>query len=106
MPVSVYKVNKGINKSVEFKGLKAQYIWYLAGGLVILLIVFAILYIGGTNTYICLALILVLGTLLFITVYRISNTYGEYGLMKKIAKKRVPGVIKNYSRRVFTSLQK
>ena len=36
---------KGINKPLEFKGLKAQYIWYLGGGLVALLILFAIMYI-------------------------------------------------------------
>ena len=44
MANSIYQINKGINQSIEFKGLKAQYIWYLAGGLVILLIVFAVLY--------------------------------------------------------------
>ncbi|MEO7488719.1 MAG: DUF4133 domain-containing protein [Ferruginibacter sp.] len=26
MSNSVYQINKGINKSIEFKGLKAQYI--------------------------------------------------------------------------------
>ncbi|MEO8111923.1 MAG: DUF4133 domain-containing protein [Ginsengibacter sp.] len=25
-------MNKGINKSIEFKWPKAQYIWYLGGG--------------------------------------------------------------------------
>ena len=64
MANSVYKINKGINKPVEFKGLKAQYIWYLAGGLVLLLIVFAILYIIGINTFFCLGLVMVLGSLL------------------------------------------
>ncbi len=42
---SVYAINKSINKPVEFKGLKAQYIWYLGGGLLFLLILFAVLYI-------------------------------------------------------------
>ena len=42
MSNSVYQINKGINKPIEFKGLKAQYIWYLGGGLVALLILFAI----------------------------------------------------------------
>ena len=51
MANSVYKINKGINKPVEFRGLKAQYIWYLGGGLVILLILFAILYVIGINTF-------------------------------------------------------
>jgi hypothetical protein len=30
---SVYKINKGINKPIEFKGLKAQYIGYLGIGI-------------------------------------------------------------------------
>ncbi len=65
MKTSVYKINKGINKPIEFKGLKEQYIWYLGGGLICLLILFAIPYICGLNTFVCLALILVLGTGLF-----------------------------------------
>jgi hypothetical protein len=94
---SVYQVNKGINKPIEFKGLKAQYIWYLGGGLVMLLIFFAVIYIIGINIFICLAVIASLATALFMYVYKLSRTYGEYGLMKKIAKKAVPNVIKSYS---------
>ena len=47
----VYQINKGINKPIEFKGLKAQYIGYLAGGLVGLLILFAVMYISGLPVY-------------------------------------------------------
>lgn len=94
---SVYQINKGINKSIEFKGLKAQYILYLGGGLVTLLILFAILYICGINIFFCLFLILCLGAALFMYVYKLSGKYGEHGLMKKMAKKAVPKVIKNYS---------
>lgn len=97
MSNSVYHINKGINKSVEFKGLKAQYIWYLGGGIVALLILFAIIYILGINVLICLALIISLGTALFMYVYRLSRKYGEFGLMKKLANKAVPTTIKNYS---------
>jgi len=43
MTNSIYQINKGINKPIEFKGLKAQYIWYLGGGLVALLVLFAII---------------------------------------------------------------
>ena len=97
MSNSVYQINKGINKPIEFKGLKAQYIWYLGGGLVILLIFFAIIYIIGINVFICLAVIICLATALFMYVYKLSRTYGEFGLMKKVAKKAVPKVIKSYS---------
>jgi hypothetical protein len=101
MANSVYKINKGINKPIEFKGLKAQYIWYLGGGLVILLILFAVLYIIGVNTFICVGLVVILGGLLFTWVYRISNKYGEHGMMKKLAKRSIPSVVKSYSRKVF-----
>lgn len=51
---SVYQINRGVGKPVEFKGLKAQYIWYLGGGLVALLVLFAILYIAGVPIFLCL----------------------------------------------------
>jgi len=96
---SVYHINKGINKPIEFKGLKAQYIWYLGGGLVGLLIFFAVLYIAGVNTFICVAIIGVLGTGLFMYVYHLSGKYGEHGLMKKVARAKVPKVIRMDSRK-------
>ena len=96
-----YSINKGINKPVEFKGLKAQYIWFLGGGILGLLILFMILYIIGVNTFICLGLIGIGGTGLFIYVYRLSNAYGEHGMLKMRAKRRIPSVIKSSSRKVF-----
>lgn len=99
MSTSIYQINKGINRPVEFRGLKAQYIWYLGGGLLVLLVLFAILYLCGVNTFICLGLILLLGSGLFLYVYRLSYKYGEHGLMKKAAQRAIPKVIKTYSRK-------
>jgi len=106
MANSVYNINKGINKPIEFKGLKAQYIWYLAGGLVILLILFVVLYLIGINTYVCLATIMLSGTVLFIRVQRLSHKYGEHGMMKKVALNAMPKVIKCNSRKIagFTTI--
>lgn len=106
MSTSVYSVNKGINRPIEFKGLKAQYIWYLGGGLLALLILFAILYICGVNTFICLLIIVVAGTGLFMHVYKLSRQYGEHGMMKTLARRSVPQVVKIYSRKTFTGLWK
>jgi hypothetical protein len=106
MTTSVYTVNKGINKAIEFKGLKAQYIWYLGGGLLALLILFAVLYICGINTFLCLGIIIIGGTGLFIHIYKLSHKYGQYGMMKAIAKRNIPETIKSYSRRIFTDLCK
>lgn len=105
MATSVYKINKGINKPIEFKGLKAQYIWYLGGGVIFLLFVFAILYIAGVNMFVCLALIAALGTGLFMAVYRLSDTYGQHGLLKMFAKRSIPTFLKASSRSLFHSLQ-
>lgn len=104
MSNSVYTINKAINKPIEFKGLKGQYIWYLGGGLVGLLLLFAILYICGVNPFICLVLILLIGIGLFMQVYRLSHKYGEYGMMKKIAKRGIPQSVKVYSRKTFIRL--
>ena len=104
MSNSVYQINKGINKSIEFKGLKAQYIWYLGGGLVGLLIVFAILYIVGINPFICVGIILIAGGLLVFKVYAMSNKYGEHGMMKKLAQRYVPSAVKSNSRKIFKKI--
>lgn len=106
MANSVYHINKGINKSIEFKGLRAQYIWYLGGGLVGLMVLFSIMYIVGINSYICIGVILTAGTGLVIKVYAMSNKYGEHGLMKKMAQRSVPKRLKINSRKVFIAATK
>lgn len=98
---TIYKINKGINQSIEFKGLKAQYIWYLGGGIIILMILFAALFIIGLPSLLCVGLIGVLGTLLVIKIYGLSRKYGEHGMMKALAKKQLPKALKCYSRKVF-----
>jgi hypothetical protein len=97
----MYPINKGINKPIEFKGLKAQYIGYLGGGLVLLLILFAVLYLLGTPVYGCLLVVAGLGTALFYKVFELSHRYGPYGLMKRHARRYLPVYLKFKSRRIF-----
>ena len=101
---SVYQINKGINKPIEFKGLKAQYIGYLAGGLLGLLLLFAILYIIHVNVFICLVLVGGAGAALFFQVFRISAKYGQYGMMKRTAKRYLPVLLQFNSRKEFLTL--
>lgn len=101
MSNSVYKINKGINQSIEFKGLKAQYIWYLGGGVIILMILFAGMYIIGLPSLVCIGIIGIAGSTLVVKVYRLSHKYGEYGMMKALARKQVPKAVKCYSRKIF-----
>ena len=101
MANSVYQINKGINQSIEFRGLKAQYIWYLGGGIVALLIVFSAMYIIGLPSLVCVGVIGVAGTVLVVKIYKMSNTYGEYGMMKMLAKRQIPKAVRSRSRKIF-----
>ncbi|GGB20086.1 DUF4133 domain-containing protein [Puia dinghuensis] len=101
MKTEVYTINKGVNRAVEFRGLQAQYIWWLGGGIVSMLALFAVLYIFGLNPFVCLGIITVAGTVLFREVYRMSRTYGQHGLMKKAAARRLPNRIRAGTRKPF-----
>jgi len=106
MANSVYQINKGINKPIEFKGLRAQYIGYLAVGLVFLLLLFTALYLAGLDLFACLMLIFLLGGALFGGVYHLNKTYGQYGLLKKLARRSLPAAVRFTSRKAFTNLNR
>jgi len=103
--MSMYHINKGVSKPIVFRGLKAQYIAYLAIGLVVLLVSFAILYICGLSIWFILPLVLGLGTSLFTIVFRVSHRFGEHGLSKHFAKKQLPDFIQCRSRKIFIHLK-
>jgi hypothetical protein len=91
--MSTYNINKGIGRTVEFRGLKAQYLFLFAGGLLGTLILVMILYMAGVNSYVCL--ILGTGSALLIVwqTFSLNKKYGQHGLMKIAAKKRHPRYI-------------
>ncbi len=102
---SIYHINKGVSKPIEFRGLKGQYIAWLAIGLVLLLIAFAVLYLLGAGLAVILSVILGLGSLLFFIVFRLSHRFGEHGLMKFIAKRGLPKALIFRNRKLFTGLK-
>lgn len=88
-----YNINKGIGRTVEFKGLKAQYLFIFAGGLLGTLILVMILYMTGVNSYICLFLGVGGASLIVWQTFLLNKKHGEHGLMKVGAKKRHPRYI-------------
>lgn len=102
---SVYHINKGVGRPVVFKGLKAQYIAFLALGMVFLLLGFVGGYLLGLSLYILLPLILLLGSALVYVLVKLSHRFGEHGLMKYFARRGLPTAIKFRSRRAFTGLK-
>ncbi|REA63623.1 hypothetical protein DSL64_04065 [Dyadobacter luteus] len=101
MATNRYVINKGVNQSIVFKGLRAQYIWYMGAAMFALLILYSIMYVAGINTYISLGITVCTGTGVLVWIYHLSSTYGEHGLIKALAKRSIPRVIKSHSRKVF-----
>ncbi|HEY4291382.1 MAG TPA: DUF4133 domain-containing protein [Puia sp.] len=101
MSHTVYPLNRGINKAIEFHGLKAQYIRYIAAAFAGLLLLSAGLYLAGFPPYPCMGLILLTGAGTFHRACKLSRSCGQYGVMKIRAAGRMPKVLVSRSRRVF-----
>lgn len=102
---TVYEINKGIGRSIEFKGIKAQYIIYLAAGMMALLLLLAILLVCHVKLYYCLGIVVPAAAGFVLLIQRLSNTYGETGLQKRLAAGKLPHAIRSRSRELFTQLQ-
>ena len=98
---SIYQINKGINTSIEFKGLKAQYIWYMGGAAIVLFAIYTLLYVCGIRSYICVGIVICLGIPMIMGIYHLSSAYGEHGVTKMLARRSVPRYVKSNSRRIF-----
>ena len=93
-----YPVNKGIGRSVEFKGLKAQYLFIFVGGLLALFVLFVILYMIGIDQWICIGFGVVSASVLVWQTFAMNARYGEHGLMKLGATKIHPRYLLNRRR--------
>ena len=93
-----YPINKGIGRSVEFKGLKAQYLFIFVGGLLALFVLFVILYMIGIDQWICIGFGVVSASVLVWQTFALNARYGEHGLMKLSATKSHPRYLLNRRR--------
>ncbi len=78
----VWEVNKGIGRSIEFQGLKAQYIFIFAGGLLGMFLFVLFLVLLGVPQVLSLIVGLLGATLLVWQTFAMNKKYGEYGFMK------------------------
>ena len=102
----MYVINRSIDKPVEFKGLKAQYILYAGGILVGDILLFAILYICRVNSWVCMLVSFGLGGGGITLTYKTCKKYGAHGLAKKAAARKAPLSIRCRSRNIFTQLKR
>lgn len=90
-----YNINKGIGKSVEFKGLKSQYLFIFAGGLLAVFVLFVIFYMAGVDQWVCIGFGVIAASVLVWFTSLLNAKYGEHGLMKLTAKRRHPRYLIN-----------
>ncbi len=96
--MAAWEINKGIGRTVEFKGLKAQYLFIFAGGLLGVFILVVILYMLGVSQVLCLVLGVSGATVLVWQTFAMNQKYGEHGLMKIAARKNHPRYLINRKR--------
>ena len=90
-----FELNKGIGKSAEFKGLKAQYLFLFAAGLLAVFVVFIILYMVGINQWICIGFGVVTASVLVWATFALNEKYGEHGQMKLLSSRQHPRFLIN-----------
>ncbi len=93
-----YTVNKGAGKGVEFKGLSTVYLFVLAVGLAAVLLSVILLYFIGVSPWACVAYGLIAGSVFALAVFRMNASFGEHGLVKRLARHRRPRRLINRNR--------
>lgn len=93
-----FEINKGVGRTVEFKGLKAQYLFIFAGGLLGMFVLVAVLYMIGVNQLVCLMFGVCGATFIVWKTFAMNKKYGEHGLMKISARKNHPRYLLNRKR--------
>jgi len=103
-----YMINKGIGKSVEFQGLKSQYLFIFAGGLLAVFIIFVVMFMAGVSQWVCIGFGLVAASVLVWLTFSLNARYGEHGLMKVFARRQHPRYLLNRkaTKRLFRSARK
>ena len=102
--IKSYKINRGIGQPLEFRGLKAQYLGQLVALSVGLLGLLGIMHAAGIPSFVALSLVFGLGGWGLRRLYRMSNRYGQHGLMKKRAWQNMPDALLSSSRMMFIKL--
>lgn len=95
MIMVTYSINKGIGRSAEFKGLKSQYLFIFAGGLLTVFVLFVIMYMAGADQWLCIGFGVVAASILVWGTFFLNDKYGEFGLLKLMALSNHPRYIIN-----------
>ncbi len=83
-----YTINKGVNRPLDFYGLKESYIFYFAGGVTLAILVYFVLQFF--SNWVAIPVALVLAIFSYVVTYYLNNKYGANGLSKRMAQNACP----------------
>lgn len=95
--MSRYSINKGVGRSVEVKGLRAQYVLYAVAGLILSFVIFFISSLIF-NQWIALSGALIIGFLSLFICFYLNKRFGENGLTQFFAYKNLTQRVCNNKR--------
>ena len=90
-----FSVNRGIGRSAEFQGLKSQYLFIFAGGLLGLFVVIVVMFMAGINQWFCILFGVIAAATLVYGTFHLNGKHGEHGLMKTMARRNYPRFVIN-----------
>lgn len=83
-----YTINKGVNRPLDFYGLKETYIFYFVGGLLCAILVYFLLQF--LSNWVAIPAALVVAAASYFVTYYLNNKYGANGLSKRLAQNACP----------------
>lgn len=100
------RIHQGLDQEMEFKGLKAPFLYYMLGLMLGVILLFLILQGLGNPPIISGFISVGLLTWLGSKIYSMNRELGRDGLMKRLAYRQVPMCIRIKDRGLFRGLQK
>ncbi|HOU68689.1 MAG TPA: DUF4133 domain-containing protein, partial [Paludibacteraceae bacterium] len=78
-----FNINKGVNRPLDFYGLKEQNIIYFAAGILIAIVFY--FFLAFINQYVAIGVAVVIAAVDYLACYYINNKFGVHGLAKSSA---------------------
>lgn len=104
MANSIYRIQRDINKPIEFYGLKSLFMVIFAVGLLLLFAAFIGLYYAGIPRIPSLLSVTMAAMIWAVNVQRLSRRFGRYGLLKAYARRKLPDSVRIRDRRIFMDM--
>lgn len=93
--MAAFDIHKGVDAPVEFKGLRSQYLFICAGGLIGSFLLIVAMNMVGFGHVVCLFTGVAMAVGVVTITFRLNDKYGTFGLMKAFSVRLHPRRITN-----------